>query len=391
MEDGRMSTDRRTIEIPLEFERRVDPHDEWIRRALAWEAPRLPGLRRGIPRRWGGAATWQPADTMLLSRHRSDDGQRTIVTRDRVPPPGFRLEYDLGALHGHQLPGTKRLMAAPDDEWLLTQLDGDTTPEYQHLGWIEQAPFPMLEPLTLAHDPVTGRSVLVGSDSDPLAGRVEPRQHLGWLESFPVLPRRVEAPLLALGIAVLRRQVDRDGWRHRYAVGPVDATDGGQAIGGLLIDAGPDTVELRQEADGRIISELLPASSDGSSRAAATVRWTVAPLTWSEGRLPKAWGARAAVGRGRRAARGFRAPKLAAGLLGHARREAAPGWTPLLSGTHPVTGDQMLSPSRSELSDLGYAIDGVLAYVSEGFVAGPEQLGASEVPWGSRFGQGRRI
>lgn len=385
MEDGRMST-----EIPLEFEQRPDPQEEWVRRVCAWEAPRMPGLRRGIPRRWGGAATWQPADTMLLSRHRSDDGERTIVTLDRVPPPGYRLEYDLGALHGHQLPGTQRLMAAPGDEWMLTRLDGGTAPDYQHLGWIEQAPFPMLEPLTLAHDPVTGRSVLVGGTSDPLTRRVEPRQHLGWLESFPVLPRAVEPPLLALGITVLRRQVDRDGWRHRYTAGTVDATGDGQAIGGLLIDAGPETIELRQDADGRITSELLPEASSASG-VAATVRWTVAPLTWSDGPLPKAWGARAAVGRGRRAVRGFSAPELDATLLGHARREAVPGWVPLYSGTHPVTADQMLSPSQSELKDLGYAVEGTLAYVSEGFVDGPEELGSSEVPWGSRFGQGRRI
>jgi hypothetical protein len=391
MEDGRMSTDRRTIEIPLEFERRPDPHDEWIRRALAWEAPRLPGLRRGIPRRWGGAATWQPADTALLSRHRSDDGQRTIVTLDRVPPPGFRLEYDLGALHGHQLPGTKRLMAGPDDRWLLTGIDGDTTPEYQHLGWVEQAAFPMLEPLTLAHDPVTGRAVLVGGGSDPLTGRVEPRQHLGWLESFPVLPRSVEAPPLALGIAVLRRQVDRDGWRHRYVAAEADGVGEGVAIGGLLLAAGPETVELRQEERGRVVSELLPGPSGTGSRAAATVRWTIAPLTWSEGPLPKAWAARAAVGRGRRAVRGFGAPGLAATPLGHARREAVPGWAPLYSGTHPVTADQMLSPSQSELRDLGYVVDGILGYVSEGFVDSPDALGAPEVPWGSRFGQGRRV
>lgn len=386
MEDGRMST-----EIPLEYEQRPDPQQEWVRRVCAWEAPRMPGLRRGIPRRWGGAATWQPADTMLLSRHRSDDGERTIVTLDRVPPPGYELEYDLGALHGHQLPGTQRLMAAPDDEWMLTRLDGDTAPDYQHLGWIEQAPFPMLEPLTLAHDPVTGRSVLVGGNSDPLTGRVEPRQHLGWLESFPVLPRTVEPPLLALGIAVLRRQVDRDGWRHRYTAESADAASEGQAIGGLLVDPGPETVELRQDADGRVVSELLPGPSAAGSRVAATVRWTVAPLTWAEGPLPKAWGARAAVGRGRRAARGFRAPRHDATLLGHARRESVAGWVPLYSGTHPVTADQMLSPSRSELTDLGYAVDGVLAFVSDGFVDGAEALAASEVPWGSRFGQGRRI
>ncbi|MBF6620148.1 MAG: hypothetical protein ITG02_07940 [Patulibacter sp.] len=380
-----------SADIPLEYEQRPDPQEEWVRRACAWEAPRLPGSRRGRPRRWGGAATWQPADTALLSRHRSDDGQRTIITLDRIPPPGFRLEYDLGALHGHQLPGTQRLLAAPDDTWLVTRLDGDTAPEYQHLGWVEQAPFPMLEPLTLAHDPVTGRAVLVGGGQDPLADRVEARQHLGWLESFPVLPRKVEPPLLVLDIAVLRRQVDRDGWRHRYAAGPVDEDVDGQAIGGLLLDPRPDTVELRQDASGRVVSELLPTASAGGNRVTATARWTVAPLTWADGRLPKAWGARAAVGRGRRAVRGFRPAQGDAGLLGYARRERVPGWAPLYSGTHPVTGDQLLSPSRSELTDLGYAVDGILAFVSEGFVDPPEQLAAAEVPWGSRFGQGRRV
>ncbi len=380
-------------EIPLEFERRPDPHSEWIRRAIAWEAPRLPGVRRGIPRRWGGAATWQPADTTLLSRHRSDDGRQTVVTLDRVPPPGFHLEYDLGALHAHQLPGTARLLGTADGSWLLTPLEGETVPAVQHLGWVEQAPFPMLEPLALAHDPVTDRPVLVGGPEDPLAARVEDRRHLGWLESFPVLPRAVDAPLVVPGFGLLLRSVDAAGWRHRYAVadanGPADHD--APSLGGLWAAPRPETVALERDATGRIRSELLPGPARGPSRVVATVRWTAAPLTWADGRLPKGWGVRAAVGRGRRMARGFGSEPTAAETLGHLRREPAHGWTALWSGTHPATTDQMLSPSRSELTDLGYAVDGVLAYVSEGFVDDPEALAAPEVPWGSRFGHGRRV
>lgn len=386
-----MSTDRRTTEIPLEYERRADRHDEWIRRALAWEAPRLPGLRRGIPRRWGGAATWQPADTTLLSRHRSEDGLRTVVTLDRVPPPGFRLEYDLGALHAHQLPGTKRLLGTSDGSWLLTPFEGEAAPDVHHLGWVEQAPFPMLEPLTLAHDPVTDRPVLVGGPKDPLAARVEARRHLGWLESFPVLPREVDAPRVAPGFAVLRRRVDRDGWRHHHAVGAVGGDDDGPVIGGLWVDARPGTVALRRGADGRIDSDLLPGPTRSAGRATATLRWTVAPLTWADGPLPKAWGVRAAIGRSRRIARGFGGAPAEPEALGHLRREDARGWTALFSATHPVTADQMLSPSRRELTDLGYVLDGVLGYVASGFIADAAALGADEVPWGSRFGQGRRV
>lgn len=388
-----MSPDRRTNEIPLEFERRSDPHDEWIRRACAWEGPRLPGLRRGIPRRWGGAATWQPADTTLLSRHRSEDGTRTVVTLDRVPPPGYRLEYDLGALHAHQLPGTKRLLGTNDGSWLLTPFDGEAALDVHHLGWIEQAPLPMLEPLSLAHDPVTGRAVLVGGPEDPLADRVRGRQHLGWLESFPVLPREVDAPLVAPGFARLLRSVDAEGWRHHYAVvdANVPADHNAPSLGGLWAASRPETVALQRDATGRIRSELLPGPARGPSRVVATVRWTVAPMTWAAGRLPKSWGVRAAVGRGRRIARGFDAGFADAETLGHLRREPARGWTELWSGTHAVTGDQMLSPSRRELTDLGYVVDGSLGYIATAYASDPGALEAEEVPWGSRFGQGRRV
>lgn len=387
-----MEGDRVSEPIPLEYEALPDAPEEWVRRVCAWEAPRLPGLRRGNPRRWKGAATWQPADTILLCRHRSDDGSRTIVTRDRRSPPGFTLEYDLGAIHAHRLPFTQRLLATADDSWTATAFDGDPAPGVEHLGWVEQAPLPMLDPLFLARDPATGAPVLVCGADDPLHEQAEPIRLLGWVESFPVHPRQLdEIRPPASGFVVLRRTVDRDGWRHRYRADPTGADQpDGVAIGGIWDAERDSAVALRSREDGRIVSDLLP-EGPAHGQVSDAVRWALAPLTWSEGAAPKAWGARATLTRGRRYVRGFGAPATEPAVLGYARRDPGRGWEPLYSGTHPVTGDQLLSPSARELGDLGYTVDGVIGHAVAAFADGSERLRADEVPWGSRFGHGRRI
>ena len=56
------------------------------------------------------ALDWTPLETQPLCRHLHLDQPTRIVTNDRNPPPGFRLEFDLGVTHAFALPGARRLV-----------------------------------------------------------------------------------------------------------------------------------------------------------------------------------------------------------------------------------------------------------------------------------------
>ncbi len=59
--------------------------------------------------------------------------------------------------------------------------------------------------------------------------------------------------------------------------------------------------------------------------------------------------------------------------------------------THPATGDQLVTRSEWEASDLGYEVDGVLGYAYDPPVdLGERTGGPAEIPWGSRLGRVRR-
>jgi hypothetical protein len=66
--------------------------------------------------------------------------------------------------------------------------------------------------------------------------------------------------------------------------------------------------------------------------------------------------------------------------LGWLRRKDAPGCTALFSATHPVTGDQLVTRSAKEATDLGYLPDGVLGYILD---TGADRFDAQpySVPW----------
>ena len=100
------------MRMPLGVPSAQDPAEALVRRSVAWQPPRLPGLTPGTVRRWKGTATWQPPESVILSRHRAVDRPHWIVTNGRDAPDGYELEFDLGLVQRHEQPGTRRLVAS---------------------------------------------------------------------------------------------------------------------------------------------------------------------------------------------------------------------------------------------------------------------------------------
>ncbi|NLT07348.1 MAG: glycosyltransferase [Solirubrobacterales bacterium] len=376
----------------LSLDRRppTDRAEAWVRRAVSWLEPRAPGLERDIVRRWTGPA-WTPPETVPLCRHRALDRAEWIVTTDRTPPPGFVLEFDLGSVHRFALPGTRRLVA---DEGTFTLIDDqdELSPPATAFGFVEQAPLPGLAVLEVRRVPETGAHVLVAGPDDPLFDRATEVAVLGWIEPLPIEPRHTDLHLGPWGAVPLRRFVDPVAWRHRYRTGPPGEERECVSLGSLLREPGDALTALRQLPDGRLGTDLGGPGRRRPSPVGAA-RWTLAPLAW--GQLPPpAWALRAAGSRARRLfGRSAGRPRLARRepeILGWLRRRPAQRYSALFSATHPVTGDQFLTLSQLEATDLGYRIDGVLGHVFDAGSDPRERLSQTTVLWGARFGRGRR-
>lgn len=376
--------------LTLDREPSSDQSVAWIHRAVSWQEPRLPGHEPDLARRWDAAASWVPPETVPLCRHRSLGGDAWMVTTSRQPPPGYCLSYDLGVIHRFAFPGTRRLVAAGGTFSLIDDQD-ELSDGRQPLGYVEQSPLPMLNVLELRRDHETGAEVLVAGPDDPLFNRADALETLGWIESFPINPRRTELHLGPWGAVALRRRADRDAWRHRYRTGAVNGKGDDVALGSLLREPGDALVELRLRPDGRVESDLARPSRTAPAPARAT-RWVFAPLRWSS--VPPPSAQRAVGSRARHLSRCWnpvgRGEPADAEVLGWLRRTAAPGYSPLFSATHPVTGDQFLTRSQIEATDLGYRIDGTLGHIFNAGADAPTALRTTTVLWGSRFGRGRR-
>lgn len=385
---GRLTAHGTRMHVTLDREPPTDPADTMVRRSLAWEPPRLPELAPGAVRRWQGAAAWIPPETDPLCRHRSLEGERWIVTNRREPPAGYVLEFDLGSVHRFAVPGTRRLVDDGESFLLTDDQDDFVDEERRGLGYVEQAPLPLLETLELRRIPANGQHVPVAGADDPLYDTTEPIEHLGWIEPLPINPRRLTLHTGAWAVETLSRYADREVWRHRYRTGPPAMEPDAVALGSLITaPADRRLVELRQRADGRLESELTRRRRSGRNPL-ATARWVVAPLRWSSGGSAR----RATGSRGRHVLRGLgrRGPTVEARVLGGLRREPAPGFSPLFSATHPATGDQFVTRSEIEARDLGYRTDGILGFVFDAGADRAREAQPSSILWGSRFGKGRR-
>lgn len=380
-----------TALVELDPEPPRDAGEAWVQRAVSWQEPRLPGPTEGLVRRWATAATWIPPETDPLCRHRAIDSEDWLVTTSRRSPPGYQLEFDLGVVHRFAFPGTKRLVL-DGERFELADDQGEPTGDRRALGYVEQAPLPMLDVLELRRMPRSGRQVLVAGPDDPLFDIAEPVAALGWIESFPIRPLRIELHTGPWGAVALRRHVDDESWTHRYRIGTSGTEPEGVLLGSLLREPGDALVPLMLRADGRLETEFAKPSRVSVDPSLA-LRWMLAPLAW-EGLPPPAWAQRATVSRARRLLRSRRWRGVRGGrsaeTLGWLRRTAARGYSPLFSATHPVTGDQLVTRSELEATDLGYRVDGLLGHVFDAGADHPSMLGTTTVLWGSRFGKGRR-
>lgn len=393
------------MKMELGFVQAGDEGERTVQRLSAWEAPRLPGIKHTSMRRWIGGPTWVPPASQPLVRHRSLDGRQRVVSSDRTPPSGFVIEYDLGLTHIFAQPGTQRLIAAAPDEiddpanstvqigqrYFRTPFEGILDNGYSGLGYIEEAPLPMLDALELRRDSITGEEVLVAGADDPLYDTAEPLTTLGFVESYPIQPRHPADPRINWGVTILQRIPDPLRWCHRYQTG-LSPTANTVSLGGLWTCGGKAFVGLYRQSDGSLSSELLPRTSRKRSGASAQLRWAGAPLGWTN-RRPRVWAARATASRLRRlfADRDEQPPvTVKRSLLGYLRRDPAPGWSPLFSATHPALDDQYITRSELEATDMGYVTDGVLGYVLDTVADRNRDALPEEVKWASGFGQRRR-
>lgn len=307
-------------------------------------------------RRWADTTGWMPPDTHPLCRHLHLHQPTRVVTNDRNPPPGFRLEFELGVTHAVALPDTQRLVARAGTFELSD--DQDELSEGQALGYIEARPFPLCECAELCEMPETGERVLVAGPEDPLYGIARPIALLGWVQAFPLLPRgdRTES---AARVVALYRRLDGISGQHLYSVESADGESAIATVGWLFNSPGVGRIELRLRQDGRLTTDLArPRRATRDPRELA--RWVARAPASDTGPY------RSPTTRARNLIRhrlGRRTNDDSGVTLGWLNREGSPGARPLFSTTHPVTGDQLATCIPQEAAAFGYLFDGILGYV----------------------------
>jgi glycosyltransferase involved in cell wall biosynthesis len=379
-------------------QRDPDPHRRIEQKMVAKLEPAVPALRDDSVRRWLGAQSWMPPETQLLTRHREIGGERRVIRLGRESPPGYSLEYDLGAIQRFAPPGTVRLVNG--ESGLRTVPRGSVRlQDDEELGHLELAPLPLFQAVERV-ELATGGETLAAGELDFIKLAAVRRDFLGFIEPFPSKPTTPpDARRSFHGQVGLLRLIDRTARRHLYTVDPAqDGTLIGE-LGALHLTAEADSVPLRVDQDGWVTTSVYaPGVEHPSTRG--LLRWAVAPVGWRGfGHLHGR--ARAVAGRGletrrrllpfgRGAQAGRRRSPGSVGdgrLLGYLYPGAAPGRLELFSAIHPLTGDQLLTKFALEAADMGYGEAISLGFVLEQApVTGTFALERVSVPWASRFG-----
>jgi glycosyltransferase involved in cell wall biosynthesis len=356
-----------------------DASEAAMRHMVAHQSPRLPEMTRERVRRWKTSEPWTPPQTQVLCRHRDSRTGMRMVSASRKPPPGHKLEQVLGCTHLFPAPGMRRLIHA-NHSYGLSDDQGDLPEGHFAMGYVEQQPLSLLQPLELRRVPETGQEVLVAGADDPLIHHSELVENLGWVEACPILPRADD--ILHTGpwaVVSLRRQVDYSSWRHEYRVGSPGESVDGVELGSLRRYPGPEMVALRLRPDGRLTSELV-APGRASRDPRKIGRWLAEPLAADS---PVSTRIRGAGSRLRHLARHSRSRRLSeeeGEILGYLPRQHMPGCSTLYSTIHPATGDQLVTRAPHEAVEAGYVMDGILGAIfdpPDGTAAPPE-----EMPWG---------
>jgi hypothetical protein len=356
------------------------PGEAAERRRLESQGPEFLGLPPSLHRRGNGSG-WTPLATTLLARHRAVDRLHLKHSNSTLEPRGYRLDRVLGLVRSDPQPTTRRLTLA--GERLLAGDSGSEPPLGEDLlGHVEQTPFPLMVALELRRLRATGQDVLVAGEGDPLRAQSDLLEEVGWIEPVPMEPRVPVEHTACWGLSVLTRAVDLDARRHRYAI-TAHPPPGATSLGSVWQRPSERLVPLVSDGD-RLTSPLL-APPGPTATAAQRITWAAAPLRWG-GAVA---GLKGAVGRGvsQLALRRRRESPGGQELLGWIRPEPARGWSALFSSVHPVVGDQFVTRSALEATDLGYRLTGILGYICDrGAHLPPEP----DVPWASRFGRSRR-
>ncbi len=353
--------------------------------------PLLPGPGLSVVPRWLTVPTWTPPQSVLLCRHREIGGLRRIVTNDRRSPEGFEIEWDLGMLRISSFEGTVHLLRIGDDYAALPRGEWHSAPaDAEELGYVELAPFPLLDPLVLALHRPSGTRVLVTLPDDPLVEEVDVIRGIGYIERFPIRPRLGPVAERPYGAVGLIKAVDYRSRRHRYAVGEVPE---GELVGelGALADSPLPGAKPVWITDGRLITESHRPPA-GRPPLEAVVRWSGAPARW-RGFSEPAPKARAIVRRAVASAARLAVPAggppepNGAAPVAWMYEEPRLGRVPLHVGYHPVTGDQLLTHSPDEARNLGYVNCELLGFVQPvAPVTGSLEQRVLPLPWASRFG-----
>jgi hypothetical protein len=332
--------------VRLDFDPAFDRSEFATRDLIAHQPPRLPEPERRSPRRWSDEEGWTPPATNFLCRHISTDGSHRMVAGHLGSPPGYLLEFILGAIHRDAAPGMRRLVYA-DHGFSLTDEQGPLGDERHPLGYVDQQPLPLLDRLEMRTMPETGEIVLVAGERDPLYSVAQPVAELGWVEPLPLNPQERPHHLGPWGAIGLRRIDPPDGDPHRYTVGAQ-----GTYLGGLYPRGGEGLVALRLRSDGRLVSDL--AAPGRASRNPRTIAgWVV--------------GGEERGGIATRAVHFARSERGQSGdggePLGWLRTGGAAEYFPLFSTTHLVTGDQLVTARPDVAVARGYVPDGTLGYI----------------------------
>ncbi|HEY8762654.1 MAG TPA: hypothetical protein VIM18_00540, partial [Solirubrobacteraceae bacterium] len=348
----------------------------------------LPECPPGIPYRLASMSFWRPPQTRLLSRYRHRDGGRYVHTNQTAQSDGWEVDHVLGCVREFPLAGTTSLLLREDEQDFAFGEPADLS-DPALLGFVEQQPLPLFDPLLSGRDPRTGQRVLVAGEEDPLAASLEGATLVGYIEPYPIRPRLPAHSEVTYGLIGLIRTVDLTARRHRYGAGLVPPGLAAGELGALFAEPTGECDALWIDEDGRVFVAAHALIGDRPSLPTA-LRWAGEPLTWRRfGRTSAK--VRASARRALESAKILASPPPKNGQpskpAGYVLRSPTRRTVPLHAAIHPVTGDQLLSTNSSEAIRLGYRDAALLGHIiARAPVTG--KLGPIRVaaPWATRFG-----
>jgi glycosyltransferase involved in cell wall biosynthesis len=341
----------------------------------------------------GSPAQLEPTPEAALPGAGTYEVPRWELTPTWVPPHSTlatRGEHVVGCLRDSGFQGTAKLIrvegtyrALPRERW------DEVGAGAVELGYVELAPLPGMDPLSLAVHRESGEHVLVTHPDDPLLPEIDAIEHLGFVDPFPLKPHETPAAQRPLGLRGLVRAVDTAGRRHRYAIGELPEGELAVELGALSGSALGGSIPAWIVDDYLVTENHRPPARRPGPFAAA--RWATEPAAWRGLASPAARAKVAARRMTIAATRLTRTPRPLAGANGEPQgwlyESKRHGRTPLFAAYHPVTGDQLLTRSPEEATQLGYGKPELLGYVrSIAPLTGDLHLRPLPIPWARRFG-----